>query len=194
MSGEASRTRILLAWIAVALLIVFAALGLLWHGFSAEVRARIWENLLERPSGPMWFRFILQPVMAALAALHDGAEDARLGRSPYLWTLLTDASARIGRLREGVIANARVLLLGLVMDTIYQFLEFKAFYPGEAVVVTLLLAFLPYLLLRGPCERIARWRLRGMGAIDSRRPCPRFLIMLCFGQFERAGGTISRPA
>jgi hypothetical protein len=30
------------------------------------------------------------------------------------------------------------------------------FYPGEALIVALLLAFVPYLLIRGPAERIAR--------------------------------------
>jgi len=30
---------------------------------------RVWRQLVERPSGPMAFRFILQPVMGALAAL-----------------------------------------------------------------------------------------------------------------------------
>ncbi len=45
------------------------------------------------------------------------------------------------------------------MDLIYQVIEFKTFYPGEAVIVALLLAFVPYLLLRGPCERVARWWL-----------------------------------
>ena len=30
------------------------------------------------------------------------------------------------------------------------------FYPGEALIVALLLAFVPYLLIRGPAARIAR--------------------------------------
>ena len=43
------------------------------------------------------------------------------------------------------------------MDAVYQFIEFDAFHPVEAVIIALLLAFVPYLLLRGPCARIARW-------------------------------------
>jgi hypothetical protein len=35
-------------------------------------------------------------------------------------------------------------------------IEFDSFHPGEAVIVTLLLAFLPYLLLRGLVARVAR--------------------------------------
>jgi hypothetical protein len=35
----------------------------------------------------------------------------------------------------------------------------KTFYPGEAEIVAILLAFVPYLLLRGPVARVARWCL-----------------------------------
>jgi len=42
------------------------------------------------------------------------------------------------------------------MDVIYQLLVLKTFYPGEAVIIAILLAFVPYLLLRGPIARVAR--------------------------------------
>ncbi len=109
----------------------------------------------------MRFRFILQPLMAAVAATHDGLKDARTGRSPWFWTVVGDRRERIGRLREGLTATARIILLGLAMDVIYQILVFKTFYPGEALVVSLLLAFVPYVLIRGPVTRIARVRRSG---------------------------------
>ena len=59
------------------------------YGFSAEVHQRLWQDIFDRPGGPMSFRFILQPLMAAIAALHDGAKDARLRREPYLTRLLS---------------------------------------------------------------------------------------------------------
>jgi hypothetical protein len=153
----ASKAQIVLAQLVVTLMIVFVALGVALYGVSAEVRERVWQNLLDRPGGPMTFRFILQPIMATIAALYDGVTDARTGRSPYLWTIFFNAEQRGGRLREGLISTARVILLGLCMDLIYQFMEFKTFHPAEAVIIALLLAFAPYLLLRGPCARIAHW-------------------------------------
>jgi hypothetical protein len=45
------------------------------------------------------------------------------------------------------------------MDAIYQWIVLKTFYPIEAVIVAIALAFFPYLLLRGPIARVARWRL-----------------------------------
>ena len=107
----------------------------------------------------MAFRFILQPIMAAIAALRDGINDAKSRRSPYFWSLLANPFAGGRRLYEGLISTARVILLGLCMDAIYQWIVLKTFYPAEAVIVAIALAFFPYALLRGPITRIARWWL-----------------------------------
>ena len=151
-----SKTQILLARLTIILLIAFTAFGIIWYGFSEEVRQRVWQQLIERPTGPMAFRFILQPIMAAIAALRDGVNDAKSGRSPYFWALLTNPFESGHSLYEGLISTARVILLGLCMDAAYQWIVLKTFYPAEAVIVAIALAFFPYLLLRGPIARIAR--------------------------------------
>jgi hypothetical protein len=134
------------------------------HGASGEVWKRIFVSIVERPGGPMAFRFILQPVMAAILAAIDGLRDARSGAPPYFWSLLTGSAPRADRLYDGIIATARVILLGLVMDVVYQVMVFGTLYPGEAAIVAVLLAFLPYLLLRGPFERLAK--LWGVGSVS----------------------------
>lgn len=156
MTGTAAKTRIVTARLVIGLVIAFAVIGVIWHGVSGEVWQRLWRDLLDRPGGPMTFRFILQPVMAAIAAWRDGVQDARAGRAPFLWTVMTQPADRGRRLHEGLTATARIILLGLGMDVVYQAVVLKAFYPGEAVIVAALLAFVPYLLLRGPVARIAR--------------------------------------
>jgi hypothetical protein len=118
---------------------------------------RHWHDLIERPSGPMSFRFLLQPAMALIAAFKDGIKDGKTGRSPYFWTIVSNPVERKQRLREGLAATGRIIVLGLIMDTIYQIIIFKAFRPVEAIIVALTLAFLPYLLLRGPVARVYRW-------------------------------------
>jgi hypothetical protein len=157
MTETVSKTKLLLARFVVALMLAFIVLGVVLYGVSADVLERIWRNMLDRTGGPMTFRFFLQPIMALIAALYDGVKDARAGRSYYLWTILTDPAKRAGRLHEGLIATARVILLGLGMDVIYQLLVFETFHPGEAGIIALLLAFVPYLLLRGPFTRLASW-------------------------------------
>jgi hypothetical protein len=94
--------------------------------------------------------------MATIAAVHDGMRDASAHRVPYLRALLNDPAGRSERLREGLHATARLILLGIGMDALYQWRVLDTFYPGEALLITLLLAVLPYLLLRGPVSRLAR--------------------------------------
>jgi hypothetical protein len=158
MTTPASKTQVLLARLTVVLLVALIVIGLARYGVSVKELQRIWQDIVARPGGTMTFRFILQPAMAVLAALHDGIKDAQTGRSPYFWTLLTSRVNRRDRLYEGLIATVRIILLGLVMDAIYQVIVLKTFYPVESVIVALALAFVPYLILRGPIARIARWR------------------------------------
>jgi hypothetical protein len=96
--------------------------------------------------------------MAALVAIRDGHKDAQTGRSPYFWAVLRKSDERMGRLREGLNATARIILLALALDLIYQFLVLTTFYPNEALIIALLLAFVPYVLIRGLVTRIAQIR------------------------------------
>jgi len=154
-----SRSHVLQARVAAALIVALIVLGAVWYGVSFEDLDRMWKDILAAPGGPLTFRFILQPAMAAIAAFRDGVHDARLARTPYFLALLRGtrtAEGRVGRLWEGIVSTARILILGVVMDLIYQWLVFKTFYPGQTAVIAILLAFVPYLLLRGPMERVAR--------------------------------------
>lgn len=122
---------------------------------------RMWVQLIARPSGPFGFRFLFQPAMAIILAIRDGLKDASTGRSPYFWTVMTNPAKRSERLREGFAATAKIIIFALLLDAIYQVIEFGTFYPGEATIVAMSLAFIPYLLIRGPAERVAkRWRNR----------------------------------
>lgn len=157
MPNEVSKSQLFLARLVVVLIVAFVVGGLLWYGVSADERARLWQNLFERPDGPMVFRFFLQPTMGAIAAWRDGVADARTGRSPFLWGAITDPAERRTRFNEALIATSRIILLGLVMDIVYQAIVFKTFFPGEAVIFALALAFVPYVLMRGLFARGARW-------------------------------------
>ncbi len=124
-----------------------------------DVTARFWNDLVSRPAGPLAFRFILQPLMASFLALRDGLKDARSGRPPYLHTIVHDPAQRGPLAREGLRAVLRVMIFAAVMDAIYQLVELKGFYPLQLVFIVVTLAVLPYLVLRGPADRITRWWL-----------------------------------
>ena len=104
----------------------------------------------------MKLRFILQPVMAAMFGIRAGLRDAREGKAAYFWAIVSSPAHRLELLHEGWKAVIKVFVIALVMDVIYQYLVFRWFYPGEALVVAFTLAFIPYFLIRGPVNRIAR--------------------------------------
>lgn len=119
---------------------------------------RVVADITERVSGPMKFRLLLQPTMAAIFAIKSGLNDARTGKPPYFWALFTDPTHRTEMLRDGWKDVGKVFILAMVLDVVYQIIALRFVYPGEVVVVALLLAIVPYLLLRGLATRIARKR------------------------------------
>jgi hypothetical protein len=127
-----------------------------------DILTRFWEHLGGRAGGPMTFRLVLQPSMAIVLAIEAGVRDARAGRPAFLWTVLTDPARRSQVLKSGWKDLARVFTLAIVMDVMYQLWVFRWVYPLETVLVAFLLAWVPYLLVRGPAKRIAS--LIGMGA------------------------------
>jgi hypothetical protein len=123
-----------------------------------EILTRVWGNLIGRVHGPLTFRLILQPAVAVFLAIRAGIKDAR-GDSPiYFWALFTHPAQRRQLLRDGWKSVGRVFILAIVIDAVYQFIVFRWFYPGEALVLAFVLAIVPYLLVRGPVNRIAQNR------------------------------------
>lgn len=118
----------------------------------------VWIHLIGRVAGPLKFRLLLQPTVAALFAIRAGLKDAREGRVPYGWAIFTEPARRGELLREGWQEVAKVFILGTVMDVIYQYLILGWIYPLAALFVAFLLALVPYLLIRGPVTRLARGR------------------------------------
>ena len=126
-----------------------------------DLLTRFWSDLVGRVHGPFSFRFVLQPLMALVFATRDGIVDARQERPPYFWTIFTRPGERWDLLREGGKAVTRVIALGVLMDVVYQLLTFHRIYAPQLIVIVLALAFLPYVVFRGPINRIAKaWMTR----------------------------------
>jgi hypothetical protein len=122
-----------------------------------DVFTRIAEDLHLRASGPLHLRLLMQPTMACVLALRDGFKDARDEKPAYFWSLLTSPGRRKKLLGEAIRSLTKLLLMALGLDAIFQLIALHTFYPGEAILVALLLAFIPYVLLRGPANRAKRW-------------------------------------
>lgn len=128
-----------------------------------EILTRVWENLVGRVHGPLEFRLILQPLVAAILAIRAGLRDARAGRTAYGWTIVTDSVHRRDLLREGWKDVAKVFVAAVIIDLVYEIIVFHRIYPGESLIVAMILALVPYLLMRGPLNRISRRWYRANG-------------------------------
>ena len=123
-----------------------------------EELTRWWQEIAARPEGPLAFRFYLQPIIASLLAIRDGRRDAVAGRPAYLWALFKekDPDRRSALLRDGWHSIARVFVLALLMDLVYQVVVLKGLQPMQSILIAIILALVPYILLRGPVNRLSR--------------------------------------
>jgi hypothetical protein len=128
-----------------------------------DIWIRFMENFSLRVSGPMKFRFIMQPLMALIFATVAGLKDAKAGRTLYFWSFFWEPHNRLAQLKDGWKSVGKVFIAAVILDVIFQIRELDFVYPGEAVIVALLLAIVPYLMMRGLVNRLAR-RPRGTGA------------------------------
>jgi len=135
-----------------------------------DLLARFWPDLVGRVSGPLTLRLILQPLVAIAFAIRAGVADARAGRPLYSWTVLTSPAHHVDMLREGWRTVAKVFVMATIIDVVYQVMDFGWVYPIQALVVAFLLACVPYLLIRGPANRIATAWHHGRKPREARLP------------------------
>ena len=128
-----------------------------------EFLARHWRMLVGRLQGPLSFRFIMQPLVAVILAIRVGARDAREGRRPYFfWAIFTDPVRRQELIQLAWKDVGKVFVAAIVLDVAYELIVHRWIYPGQALIVAVSLAVIPYLLVRGPVTRILR-RVRARG-------------------------------
>jgi hypothetical protein len=112
-------------------------------------------DLPKRLFGPGRFRFLLQPLVATTLGVAAGRADARAGRPPYLYALLLGSENRVRLLRSAVGGVANLLLAGILVDSVCQWLILGASYPGAALVVGPVLICAPYGVARALANRVA---------------------------------------
>jgi hypothetical protein len=89
-------------------------------------------------------------------ALRAGMKDAREERPAYLWAAVTDAKYRWQLLHGGWKDMRTPFLVAATLDGIYQLIVHRFIYPLELLFTATLLALVPYFILRGPANRVAR--------------------------------------
>jgi len=126
-----------------------------------EFFARVWEMLIGRVDGPLSFRTIVQPAVAAIFAIRAGLRDAREGRAPFFFSrVFVNPAHGLHLFREVRKDVGKVFIVAIVLDLIYELIVYRWVYPGQAVIVATVLAVVPYLLIRGPVTRVMRRQSR----------------------------------
>jgi hypothetical protein len=135
----------------------------------SDMWTRMADQLAARVTGPMKFRLVLQPAMAAFFAIRGGLADARAGRPPYFWGMISNPGQCVAMMKDGWKGVGRVFILAVVLDVVYQIIVLRFVYVGEAIVVAFILAIAPYLILRG---LTTRWARRNYARLEPGSPTP----------------------
>src|SRR5215467_12612271 len=124
--------------------------------FRSEILTRVWQNLIGRFAGPMSLRLILQPAVATILAIRAGLRDARQNRLPFFWAILRHPSRRRELLQQGWKDVGKVFIVATILDVVYQLIVHRGVYVLELLITAVALAIVPYVLIRGPVNRIAK--------------------------------------
>jgi len=119
-----------------------------------DMLSQIWQEVIARPGGPLAMRFYLQPLVATALAVRDGMKDANVGNPPYFWAVLSNPEHRRDLLRHGWQSIGKVLLIALTLDVAYQLYVLRGLRPIAGIVIATVLAIVPYLVVRGPVNRL----------------------------------------
>jgi hypothetical protein len=128
------------------------------------------DMLIGRWDGPLAFRIMIQPAVAAFLAIRAGLRDARTGRPAYGWAVTTDPSQRRDLMREGWKDVWKLFTAAVTIDLIYQLIELRWIYPGQALIVAAVLALPSYFLIRGLANRTAHLWLPTLLAPPANHP------------------------
>ena len=129
-----------------------------------EILARLWRNLYGRLAGPMNLRLIIQPTVATILAVRGGLRDAPRNRPFFLWAVFWSPTHRGELLRQGWKDVGKVCVLATILDVVYQLCML------ELLITAVTLAIVPYVLLRGPINRIARMLIDARSAVQQKPP------------------------
>ena len=124
-----------------------------------QMLSLFFEELIGRAGGPLNFRLVIMPTVAAFFGVRAGMRDTREGKATFLWGIVTMPSGRAAALRSARNDIGRVFIMALIMDTAYQLVALRALQVFQVLVVAVACAVVPYVMVRGPVAFAAR-RLR----------------------------------
>lgn len=133
------------------------------------------QGVISRTTGPLKFRFVLQPLMSIFLAVRSGLKDSREGKPAFFWEFCEDPTMRRTLISDCWKSVGKIFILAFVLDCIYQVIVLRWIYVFDALIIAFFLAIIPYVIIRGPVNRIAsaRKRNRELKGSDSEPRPPR---------------------
>ncbi|MBD3244348.1 MAG: hypothetical protein GF331_27400 [Chitinivibrionales bacterium] len=128
-----------------------------------EALTTFFTQMADRLTGPLSFRFILQPAIAVLLGVRDGRLDAKAGLPPFILDVLIHRQARKQRLGHALRSTLSAIVVGVIVDALAQYLIFRAIYPLQALLVGTVIIALPYAVARGLANRAISLRRHARG-------------------------------
>ena len=103
------------------------------------------------------------PIVVTVLAIRAHLRDVREGNPIFLGAFVTSPTERRRLFRSGLKDFGRVFIVACVLDTTYQLLVLRSYFPVEMLIVAVMCAIVPYFLIRGPVTRFVyflqrRWR------------------------------------
>jgi hypothetical protein len=120
--------------------------------------ALIIDRFAARLTGPLHFRFVMQPLMAIALGVRDGRLDAKAGTSPFVVDVLFGAENRGAYVLSALRHLAMPVIIGTILDAISQYQLFGHVRPLAALFVGFGILGLPYALARGISNRMTNSR------------------------------------
>jgi hypothetical protein len=114
------------------------------------------DDIPKRLAGPGRFRFVMQPLMAVIFGVLNGLADARAGSPPYIFAMLFRRNLRGDLVKNGLSSVANLMLMGILLDVVFQWIILGVAHPGAALLIGPILVATPYMVARAFSNRLAR--------------------------------------
>ena len=115
-------------------------------------------EIVGRIHGPMNARIYIQTLVAIIFAVRAGMRDARDKNAPFFWSLAFGLGSRRDLIKSAWKDIGKVFIAALALDVVYQVYRFHTVYPLEAIIVAILLAVIPYVVVRAGVTRFLKWK------------------------------------
>jgi hypothetical protein len=124
--------------------------------FFGDIATRVFA----RVTGPLKLRFAVQPIIAILLGIRDGAHDARVGSRSFLYDLFHYPKEHKPLVKKAVRTLLVPMLVAIILDGVAQYLLFGWVRVSGAIVAGLTLMGLPYVIAREATNWIVSSRNR----------------------------------